>query len=283
MQGTDGHLLVCSNTGSNNSGSWRFENIKPPTGVRISRSYGCISLPDSPYLFVLGTDGALWHSYCVNGQWVWVSAGSIPVNGVSIAGSVGVTTCEFRPYVYVRGSDGNLWQSYWTGSQWVWVSVSSPNPAVLVTVPVAALSVTYNSGLVPFNLSSAFVICTDGNLWQNTLVGSNWQWVNLGAPSTAVGIKGAIGGSLSPDGRLQVFVLGSDNNLWQCYQQSAGGNWTWFGMGAPSATVAIGPSVGAVTNGVAVIGSDGRLWRNIFESSWTWERYADVPALDASH
>jgi len=257
MLGSNGHLL--QNYWDDTSNSWRWCDTGTPSGsVGISKSLGTAMQDGSrPYIFILGTDGQLWQNYWTGSNWAWFCAGQ-PSASVSVGAGIGTAYCDDRPYVFVRGSDGNLWQNYWTGSNWVWNPLGTPNANTGINMPIGALSV-YDGGLLFTNRAYAFMVGSDGQLWQIYWTGSYWTWLCTGTPSPTVGINAPMGTRLTSDWRPCVFVLGTDGHLWQ--NTWSGSQWDWYDNGVPTAPAAIGYSVGAVTNDVFVTDGSGRLWR----------------------
>lgn len=120
----------------------------------------------------------------------------------------------------------------------------------------------------------AFVLGSDGHLWQNWWDDKTWQWNDVGVPSATVGLAGAIGAGTANLGPY-TFVLGSDGNLWKAYWNGSG--FQWDNHGKPRATVGIERSMGTITlqgEPLAFVrGTDGHLWQNAKgsnSSSWAW-------------
>jgi len=129
---------------------------------------------------------------------------------------------------------------------------------------------TQGAGRYPYD----FVTGTDGNLWVNYWLGSDWTWVNLEKPSTA-GINGAVGVIDVVGDDPYVFVTGTDGNLWVDYWPGHD-PWQWVNLGKPSAA-GINGAVGAITQGSGaypyafVTGTDGNLWVDYsVGSTWQW-------------
>ncbi len=179
-----------------------------------------------------------------------------------------------RPYAFVVGTEGHLWQNYWENNQWNWYDAGTPSTTTVATVVSAGVGVcTTGDGRL-----YAFVIGSDGHLWQNYWTGSTWVWDDLGTPGNVVSntVTAGIGASTTPDGRPYAWVADSDGHLWQNYW--TGSTWVWDDLGTPgnvaSNTVTAGVGVCHTGDGrlyAFVTGSDGHLWQNYWAgSTWVW-------------
>ena len=145
-------------------------------------------------------------------------------------------------------------------------------------------------GLESAEYPYAFVVGSDGQLWVNWWDGAAWHWANQGTPPSA-GIAASVGALTVMDDpnapqRPYVFVVGSDGQLGLNWWDNAGWNWATQGM-PPS--VGIAASVGVLTvmddpNAAQrpyafVVGSDGKLWINWWDSAaWHWANQGTPPS-----
>jgi hypothetical protein len=104
-----------------------------------------VSSPSSVYwptldrtdVFVIGSDGNLYHKYWNASYWAWESFGT-PASGISVANPSAVywPTLD-RTDVFVTGSDGNLYHKYWNASYWAWEFLGTPASGISVANPSA--------------------------------------------------------------------------------------------------------------------------------------------------
>jgi hypothetical protein len=217
-------------------------------------------------LFVVGTDGQLWHIWqsVANGAWAnWVPlGGSFPLGATPAVGR----NADGRLELFVRGADGAVWHEFQTIPNGGWSDLFSlggsvsADPAVATNAdgrlqlfvrnsagtmsmtaqvsanaPFAAISTL--GGTWPAGTRLAVVANTDGRLEVVGTANDGQLWHAW--QGTAGGTFSAffpLGGSLpsgrqvafgrNADGRLEVFAAASDGQLWHEYQVSPGGGWS---------------------------------------------------------
>jgi hypothetical protein len=120
--------------------------------------------------------------------------------------------------------------------------------------------------------TDAFVVGSDGGLWQRTATASgSTLWTPLGGFVTSDPDASSWGG-----GRLDVFARGGDNALWH-RSSSDGTNWTsWESLGG---VLTSGPSaVSTAPNKIDVFvrGGDGALWTMSTGNGVTWSGWSSL-------
>jgi hypothetical protein len=217
-------------------------------------------------LFVVGTDGQLWHMWqtIANGGWAnWAPlGGSFPLGATPAVGR----NADGRLELFVRGADGAVWHQFqaipnggWS-DQFSLGGASSADPTVAVNAdgrlqvfvrtttattataaqvgpnaPFAAFSTL--GGVWPTGTELSPVTNADGRLEVVGTANDGQLWhAWQGAPNGTFSAFFPLGGSLplgrqvafgrNADGRLEVFASGSDGQLWHEYQTSAGGGWS---------------------------------------------------------
>jgi endoglucanase len=186
-------------------------------------------------MFVLGSDGVIWHRFLNAGTYQWESLGGAPMASEPSV----VTTATGKIDVFARGRDNALWHDAFNGSWSGWAKLGG----VLAGAPAA---VSIGSGKI-----DAFVQGTDNHLWSANFDGlSTWTWIDLG------GLLGASpsAASASP-GTVDAFVQGADGALWRW---SSAGGWSALGgrlAGRPSAVSSAAGVLDAV-----VEGTDSAVW-----------------------
>jgi hypothetical protein len=276
MAGSDGHLW--QNYWDNNQWNW-YDAGTPNSDpdIQVAGPVGALAVggDQRPYVFLVGTDGHLWQDYWDNNQWNWYDCGTPPSQtaGVIVSSGVGVLeTPDGRPYAFVIGSDGHLWQNYWANNQWNWYDCGTP--------PSSTSGVTVSEGVGALVTSDgrpyAFVIASDGTLWQNYWDNNQWNWYSSGtppSPTSGVAVSKGVGVLMTSDGRPYAFVIASDGHLWQNYWDN--NQWNWFDSGMPGAGISC--PVGVTTAGsddnpdAFVLGADGHLWLSSWDGNqWNW-------------
>jgi hypothetical protein len=219
-------------------------------------------------IFVVGTDGQLWHSWQNNPNGFWSDwqplGGSFPLTSTPAVGR----NQDGRLEMFVRGTDGALWHqyqvapnSYWSG----WGSMGgqlSADPSVVTNADGrlqlfarwasgAAATTTQSSPnmafgawsqfggawpdgsvLTPVNNADGrveiFATANDGQVWHA------WQTTPGGAFSGFFPIGGSlptarrVGVARNADGRIEVFATSSDGTLWHDWQVAPNSGWSNF-------------------------------------------------------
>ena len=223
VAGNDGNLWCLWWSGS----AWNWLNMGRPAGVGSVGLMGAAvsvmdtpTLPQRPYLFLVGNDANLWCRWSTGSAWNWSNLGKPPsANIQSLMGAVSAMDTPAspqRPHLFVAGNDGNLWCLWWSGSAWNWLNMGRPAGVGSVGLMGAAVSVmdTPASPKRPY----LFLVGNDANLWCRWSTGSAWNWSNLGKPPSAnihslMGAVSAMDTPTSPQ-RPHLFVAGNDGNLW---------------------------------------------------------------------
>ena len=152
----------------------------------------------SVYLFVNGTNGALWQNIWNGSKWSgWSSlGGALSSSPAATSPASGVID------VFVRGSDAALWTKHYSGGVWgAWKSLGGQIPAG--TSPAAC---SWGA-----SREDVFVEGTNGALYQNTWNGSGWSgWTSLGGQLTS-----SPAAASPTSGTIDVFVRGTNGALYE--------------------------------------------------------------------
>lgn len=214
-------------------------------------------------LFVIGTDGLLYHNYQTTAgnstSWsgFYILGGEWDENAdVSIA-----KENDGRLDVFVIDGQGNLHNSYQTANNstsWsVWHSLAS-------VVPVDARTAVARDANGRLNV---FVIGTDGVCYYRRETAANsptsWtSWASLGTKTWQTDAKPVI--AKDQNGSLEVFIVGTDQHLYHNYQSS--GVWNgWVSLGGTFAKD-IRPCIGPNDDGRLQIFLN--LAGGVMETSW---------------
>ncbi len=196
-------------------------------------------------LFVIGTDGVLYHNYqtAPNGGWFgFVSLGGSWQQDADIA--VG-SEKDGRLNVFLIGNTGNLyhnWQTAVNGTSWNGFSDLSGALAEQVRLTVGRNS---NGRL------EAFTLGTDGVAYTTSETSSNsptsWtSWSGMGGV-WEVDAKPVV--AADQNGALELFLIGSTGNMYHNYQTSPSGSWSgWVELNG-SFTQNVRPCVGMNKSG----------------------------------
>ena len=201
-------------------------------------------------LFVIGTDGALYHrAGSVNGPWAsWEALG-----GVLTASPAALSFASNSLAVFGRGTDGQLWTIGWTGTRWTsW----APKGGLLTSGPGAVVVPDSKQAIVG-------VRGTDGNLYELQLDSAGrGGYLAVGTPVSSAPAYAArsgggnrtlafrskdgcpsvggtpIGGSITSAPALvldrtgsgvSAFARGTDNALWAYRGVPGAGSWSSLG------------------------------------------------------
>jgi len=180
-------------------------------------------------VFVVGNDGALWHSWQTapnNGWAAWFSQGAA---GGGLVGTPALAqNADGRLELYARGSDGALWHIWQTAPNNGWAAWFSQGAAGggFAGSPVMAPSAD--------GRLEVFVVGNDGALWHSwqTAPNNGWAaWFSHG--TTGGGLVGTPALARNADGRLELYARGSDGALWHIWQTAPNNGWAaWFSQGA---------------------------------------------------
>lgn len=211
----DGNLWVCYNVGGQD---FEWVNFNRPPGVDLVRSLGATmcggtakdmifqklglgkaAAPQSPFVFVLGSDGNVWlmRSKEVSGG-SWTNLGKPP--GTTVGRALGAMTLDFNtPYLWCIGADGMLYAliNGRNGRYFDWQNVGAPRGTWLLA-PVGATFLDNNAPWI-------YAIDIHNHLCMaNNAGGDHYDWFDMGdshAP-TLEEIARSIGATVTPDGQL---------------------------------------------------------------------------------
>ncbi|MGD0568272.1 MAG: hypothetical protein ABSA78_07685 [Candidatus Sulfotelmatobacter sp.] len=209
-------------------GSWEYLN-QPSNSVTVTVasapsvvSWGANRLD----VFVLGTDGNLWHLGWNGSKWEkWQNLGAPATTQLALASAPSaVSWGANRLDIFALGADGDLWHLAWNGSSWAsWQNLGAPSPTVGIAAASSPCAVSWGA-----NQLGVFVRGTDSSLWcllfipaaaqQPSYSGppanpgpSSWRAFAqvLGADSVA-GTPAAVSGGPN---LIDVFAVGSGDQL----------------------------------------------------------------------
>jgi len=240
------------------SGWYGWEDL----GGRLTSSPAAVTIGSTPghsWVFVVGTDRAVWYRERSGDGSLWgpwrSAGGRSAINGPAATGNATTN----RPVVYVQGDDGNIWWREIGTAGW------HPLGGVIAKTPAVVPPV---AGLCPPR-PNVFALGSDNAVYEYRSGG----WQRLGgwsydAPS-AIRLR---------SGETDVFVQGRDLALWMNTRRSGATSWSgWRKVGgmittAPAAQVW---PVSPESRAVFAKGADGRVWRGlnvVGSTTWTWAR-----------
>lgn len=271
VQATDGEMWSCKWTGS----VWQWTSQGAPPTADITLPLGAVTVQDTPkaaqqpYVFVRGSDGAMWSRWRdADNQWSWSQEGA-PDSGIKQP--LGVMALKNfdgsgdlrRPYVFVLGGNGNMWMRLRDGDSWKWSDLGAPDAGIAEGLGAVYAQNSQAGVEQPY----VFVRSADGKLWACWWDGIRWQWTNASAPLG--GVTGWVGAFALASGgtrRPYVFVRVADGHMWRFW--SDGAQWNWTDQDAPNRGITQGLGavpvldVGASTPRpyAFVQGGNGNLW-----------------------
>jgi hypothetical protein len=205
-------------------------------------------------LFVVGTDGQVWHSWqnTPNGFWSgWFAlGGSFPAASTPAVGR----NQDGRLELFALGSDGGIWHNFQQSPNSDWSGFTS-----LGGSSAASPAVVSNAD----GHLELFALNTNGQLWHDYQSAPNQPFVGW----FPFGGGWSPGTKVTPvtnfDGRLEVFATANDGQIWHSWQGSVNGSFSGFlplGGSFP-----LGRQVGVARNfdgrlEVFATASDGQLW-----------------------
>ena len=241
--GTDGSVnhIWQLHPGSNASTNWSsFTTFSSHVNQTVKLAVGKFA-NGALDVFVIGTDGALYHNY--QGSSGWTGFQSLGGNWNQNTDIAVNNELDGREEVFLVGTTGNLynnWQTTANGTSWNgWHDLSG---ALSDTVRIA---VGRNSD----GRLEAFTIGTDGVSYHEWETAANsptsWSaWSSL-AGSWETDAKTCV--AADANGALEVFLIGHTGNVYHNYQNGSG--WSgWLGLGG-SFTQNIRPCVGQNADG----------------------------------
>jgi hypothetical protein len=173
VEGTNGALYHKWSTNSGTTWS-NWENLGGKLTASPAATFDTVAPyppANSVYVFVRGTDGAVWQKYWKDSKWSnWQSLGGQLAPGTGPAVSQDLA-------LFVQGTDQQLWHKYSEGSGWsAW--------GTLAGAPSEALSTASPGTVLPPSLEP--IVCvsgTSGNLWASgDPVGNYNIWYSVGSP-----------------------------------------------------------------------------------------------------
>jgi hypothetical protein len=174
-------------------------------------------------VFVIGTDGALYHKWWDGAQW-GPSATGFEFMGGSIAGNPAAVSWDHdRLDVFVVGTDGGLYHKAWNGSEWLpslttYDNLGIPSPGGRIRGNPAVVSWDHDR-LDVFVVGSA-----DGALYHKWWDGAQWGPSATGFEFMGGIIVGNPAVASWDHDRLDVFVVGTDGALYH----KAWNGWQWL-------------------------------------------------------
>ena len=198
-----------------------------------------------------------------------------------IAQSVGACYLGSGSTAFLLGTDGRLWQATLANSRVTWQDRGQPRGVSLSAV-VGVTAIPEGSDLDAFG---AFLIGSDGQLWEGVWRQGSWAWTPRSAPD-GVSIQTGLACLPwylwdSPDAPLcpSAFVIDSNGHL-QVGAEIPGFGWKWFDHGTPAWGVGIDRLLGTMQTRTMVVpvpwlfvrGTDGGLWyrRYSLNNEWEW-------------
>ena len=236
---SDGRIEVIG-VGSDNS-LWHIWQVAPNNGWSGWDSFG--SPPGVPFtigdprvvrnedgrleVFILGSDGNIWHIWQVapnNGWSGWDSFPAAPAGVANGAPFVG-TNQDGRIELFVTGGDGNVYHIWQTAPSngWSYWDVF-PSPYAIQMYGLGSLGNNADGRI------ELFVIASDGALWHIWQVApnngwSNWHFLDGAPPGQSANGDQIPAVGRNADGRLEIFIVGSDKALWHIWQVASNSGW----------------------------------------------------------
>jgi hypothetical protein len=134
-----------------------------------------------------------------------------------------------RVHAFVVGTDKHLYDDFYNNStaKWTWEDMRTPSSAGVSSAP----SAVYQTSL---DRVHAFVVGTNGHLYDDFYNNTAWSWVDMGTPSPSVALSLTTAPSAvyqtSLD-RVHAFVVGTNGELYDDSYNSTS-KWTWQAIGA---------------------------------------------------
>jgi len=146
-------------------------------------------------VFVVGSDGALWHRAFDGGWWPWESLGGLLTGAPSVA-----AWGPGRLDITAPGSDGAVYHLAFVigAGWWGWEPLGGLTRAGTGTGTAAP----------GFGRLDVTATGTDNRVWLRSWVGFWTQWAPLGGPAQSGPAASA------RSGRTDVFVQGSEGAVW---------------------------------------------------------------------
>ena len=245
------------NTPITSSGNGTWNSL----GGMCTSSPAVVSWNSSYYVFVRGSDGAIWWRDYQNGWSGWNSLGGQATSGT---GPAVASWSAGRLDVFVEGTNGALWHKSFNGATWSgWQSLGGK-----LTSSPAATSPTSR-------VIDVFARGSDGAVWYKEWNGAAWSsWHSLGgqvAPNTGPAVSQA----------LWLFVQGTDSQLWRTGVGAGSAKspgWGTLSGAPPEALSTSSPGAVVLTSGetlVCVSSTSGNVWYST-DSLANWQDWGSA-------
>ena len=243
----------------------------PAAGVEIRGNPVAVSWDhDRLDIFVVGTNGALYHKWWGGSAWGPSDTEFEFMGGVIVGNPTVASWDHDRLDVFVIGTDGALYHKAWNGSEWQpsvtgYDSLGTPDNGVTLTGSPVVNSWGHDR-------LDIFIVGTDGALYHKWWDGNNWGPSLTGYEFMAGGISRDPAVVSWGHDRLDVFVIGSDSALW--HKGWDGKQWSPSVTGYEYLSGSIASKPAAVSwdrdrLDVFVIGSDRALYHKAWDgTSW---------------
>jgi hypothetical protein len=255
---------------TNPGGGWSaWSDLGAPAGPSLTQALAVGQNQDGRLeVFVVATDGALWHIWQTGPNDGWSAWGRLGAPSGGALGELAVgTNQDGRQEVFAIAQNvlWHVWQTAPNDGWSAWGNLSAPSGASALASP--AVSLNADGRLEVFTFAPGGAI---SHIWQ-TAPNNGWSpWDSLGGQPGGGPTVGQ-----NADGRLEVFVedRASDgpHAAWHRWQLVAGGGWSvvdagWISSGPAEAVVAlvVRPGVDLLTAGTSGV------WRSQDDgTSWT--------------
>jgi hypothetical protein len=230
------------------------------------------AVTDSLYLFVRGSDNALWYKYWTGTTWTAATS----LGGVLAAGSAPAATSPGTSAidVFVQGTNGAVYEKTTTNSGATWSGWTFLGGTLAAGSSPAATSPGTNAIKV-------FAQSTNGAVWYKDWNGTAWSsWHSLGGVLAA----GSSPVATSPGtSAIDVFVQGTNGAVYEKTTTNSGATWSgWTFLGG---TLAAGSSPAATSPGsgqvdISVLGTANVLWwKTTTNSGASWSGWMSADGI----
>ena len=245
VKGDDSKLHV--NYWNGSSWSWASRGNPPGTTVGILAGAVTYQAPGTNtrwiHVFVWGADKHLYANYWNGTEWKWTDHGTFPNAAADYGSKAAAITYQQsgtqRIYAFFEElNSANHYVRYRSASAWHWAFEGTPPGISSFMFSSAPRAITY---LVQ-SVRKIYVFATGkpGHLYYRHWNGSQWEWMDRGAPTgtTVGGVAGAVSyltaGPAFGLRRIYVFVRGENGHLYTNHWN--GSEWQWVDRGVPPGT-----------------------------------------------
>ncbi len=270
--------------GSN--GAWSVPSTLsgPPAGISSVEVGYDRNYLDNPELYVVSTDGSVWHDFVTPGRGSgWSGWGTLGRPAPGVYGQVVVSRNYLdNQEVYVLGKDQQVWHSFSTpglGSGWsAWSPLGTPAPGI---APGSDVHVSRNN----VNNQELYVSAGDGQVWHSFStpgIGSGWSaWSPLGS---AAGATGDVGVWRNWSSNQEMFRV-AGNTVWHDYATpGVGSGWSgWYPLAALPPGVSLTGWIGLADDKdigqltLWVGDTTGHNWNTMLTESNAWTPWTTTP------